>query len=360
MNGKLYITGVFCIIFLLPFTLNGQQESVEPPFVTNAEPSHAHFLVGNGREINMPLNRDESGQMTSHHDFQFLPEWKGKQLFIRLSGMQSPFHLWINSFKYGSGEGLGIPVEFNVTPFLNPEKNTLRVELQPTDSQRDQDAHQISMIVRNPVHVRDFLVTDYTQAGSPETLVRVHLFIKSYLTEQNRGRILTMTISDPSGETICDQTRVLDFPMAFRQEVEVIFDQTISDPRHWSPHHPELYHLQLQLVEKGRTQGELVSSNFGIRNIVFNDSVLIINTDTIVPAIADKSVLNQFTSLTDEEILSLFEEKDYNAVQANEILPARVIELFDRQGILVLKKQEGRDPSRDRRDMNRPCVVWIE
>lgn len=351
---------MLCSVLWLPLTLSGQQDSVERPFVTNAEPSHAHFLVDNGRENNIPLHRNETRPLAYYHDFQFQPEWKDKQVFIRLSGLKSPFHFWINSFKFGSGKGEGIPVEFNITPFLDHEKNSLRIDLEPADKERSYDAPHITAVVRDPVHVRDFRVTNYTNPGSAETLVRVHLFIKSYLTETSRDRKVVMTMSDPSGDTIYNLQRELNFPLAFRQEVEVIFDQTIKDPRHWSPLHPELYHLQLQLIEKGRAHGEVVSSNFGIRNVVFNDSVLIISTDTIVPAIAGESVLNQFSSLTDEEILILFEEKDYNAVQSNEALPARVMELFDRHGILVLKRQEDRNPSRDRLDINRPCVVWIE
>jgi len=360
MESKLHMTILLCIFLLLPLTLSGQQDSVERSFVANAEPSHAHFLVGDGRENNIPVYRDETNQLKYYSDFQFQPDWKGKQVFIRLSGMKSPFHFWINSFKFGSGDSEGVPVEFNVTPFLDQEENRLRVDLEPTDVERNHDALQISVAVRDAVHVRDFRITNYARPGSSETLVRVHLFVKSYCTEISRDRKVVMTMSDPSGDTIYNVQRELNFPLAFRQEVEVFFDQTIKDPRHWSPLHPELYHLQLQLFGKGSAPGEVVSSNFGIRNMVINDSVLIFSTDTIVPAIAGQSVLNQFTSLTDEEILSLLEEKDYNAVQTNEILPERVMELFDQHGILVLIKKEDRNPSRDRWNMNHPCVVWIE
>ncbi len=360
MVSKLHRIILLCSVLWLPLTLSGQQDTTERFFVTNAEPSHAHFLVDSGGESTTPLYREENRPLTYYNDVQFQPEWTGKQVFIRLSGLKAHFHFWINSFKFGSGKGEGIPVEFNITPFLVLEKNTLRLDLEPTDKERSYDAPQISVVVRDPVHVRDFRVTNYTNPGSTETLVRVHLFIKSYLTETSRDRKVVMTMSDPSGETIYNVQRELNFPLAFRQELEVIFDQTIEDPRHWSPLHPELYLLQLQLIEKGRARGEVVSSNFGIRNVVFNDSVLIISTDTIVPVFADRSVLDQFNYLTGDEILSLFEEKEYNAVRTNETLPARVMELFDRHGILVLKRQEDRDPSRNRLDINRPCIVSIE
>ncbi len=360
MNSTLYTTILLCSVLLLPLTMNGQQNSVKRTLVTNAEPSHAHFLVGNEREINILLYRDETKPLTYYQELQFQPDWKDKQVFIRLSGLKSPFHFWINGFKFGSGNGEGIPVEFNITPFLDQEKNRLKVDLEATDKENSDDALHVSVVVRDAVHVRDFRITDYSRPGSSETLVRVHLFIKSYKTETSRERKVVMTMWDPSGESICNVHRDLNFPLAFRQEVEVIFDQTLKDPMHWSPSHPELYHLQLRLIGKGGTLGEVVSSNFGIRNMVVIDSVLIFSTDTIVPAIAGQPVLNQFTSLTDEEILSLFEEKDYNAIQTNETLPERVMELFDHQGILVLRKQNDRDLSRDRQDMNRPCIVWIE
>jgi len=101
-------------------------------------------------------------------------------------------------------------------------------------------------------------VTDYSQPGSTESLVRIRLWVKSYLTERNKGRRLKVKIIDSGGETIGHVTRELDFPLSFRQEIEVVIDETIQDPTLWSPARPELYQLEIELTEMGNQTGEMI------------------------------------------------------------------------------------------------------
>lgn len=362
MKSVLILNSILTILFLSPIVLNAQ-ETADELFgsITNKEPSHAYYILGEKSRSPLDLVQISDDPVRYQHSFRFQPRWTGKQVLVRICGINTPFHLKINGFKYGLGDGQGIPMEFNITPFLKQEMNVIELNFDQTANNHSDDLVDLStLIIREPVHVRDLEVTSYSRPENPETIVRVHLFIQSFLTGQNRGRTLSVIISDPDGDTISTHEKTIDFPLAFRQEVELTIDQNIDNPRLWSPDNPELYNLQVHMVEKDKTEGELVSATFGIRSATFEDSILVINQDTLAPVIAPKAIIKHINDLSDEEILNRFKEMNSNVVQSNNYLPARVMDLFDRNGIVVLKKQEEHDPEKDRPDINRPSIVWIK
>jgi len=339
--------------------LKAQQENGGPgEKVTNTETTNAPFLLEDSRVLPFTLVPHISGKHNYDHSFNFLPIWNDKQVFVRFDEISASYSLKINSFDFGIGSGNRIPTEFNLTPFLKKGPNTIQLEFDPSpDSLMENSLRSGLLIIRDAVHLRDILVTNYSKNESGY-LVRVRLFIQSFLTARNKGRTLTMTISDSKGTIQTSHTKSLNFPLAFRQEVEVTFDHTLKEAMLWSPNNPALYTVKVNMVEKGQLQSELVWTTFGIRNAAFKDSMLVINLDTLLLKVIDYPVHFHHFNQSDQEVLSLLEEKGYNAVQTNLPIPSHLMDLFDRQGIVVLRKD--RDPDLDRSDVNRPSVVWIE
>lgn len=362
MKYALLFTCINIILFLCSTTSEAQEtNNSQNDKVTNAEPAHAHYRLGDESTFPFTLNRTESEEGNYQYGFRFQTGWTGKQVFVRVSGIDAPFHLKINGFEYGFGNGPGTPFEYNITPFLKQELNEIQLYFDKPDENIFGNSLDGGMlIIREPVHVRDLEVTSYFQSETPNTLIRIHLFIQSYLSAQNKGRNLTLTLSDPEGETIFTERKRIDFPLAFRQEVEFIFDQNIENPQLWSPDHPHLYHLQISMVEDGNREGDLVSVTFGIRYTAYQDSVLLINRDTIHPVIVQEALFSTLADRSDEEILRLFKEMGTNAVQTSHYLPARILDLFDRMGIVVLKKRENQNPRLGRSEVNHPSIVWME
>lgn len=362
MKCTLSFPGSIMILFLSSFLAAAQGTNDELySGVSNAEPAHANFSLGDDNSSPLKLNIVEESEMNYQSAFHFEPEWTGKQVFASFTGIHVPFHLKINGFKYGMGDGKRNPLEFNITPFLIQGVNLIELDVDSAvDRIPDQAFKYSTLLIRDPVHIRDLEVSTYFQTETPQCLVRIHLFIQGYLQEQNRGRNLTLNILDPEGVTINTHEQTLNFPLAFRQEVEFTFDQNIENPMLWSPGHPHLYMLQITMIEEGKTEGESISSYFGIRNITLVDSVLLINEDTIVPIIADQAVVNEIENQSDDALLYLFKKRGANGIVTSHHLSPRVLDLFDRKGIAVLKKQEERDSKRDRPDLNRPSLIWIE
>ncbi len=327
---------------------------------TNSEPSHSQFILEEERTMPITLLQNELNKSTYSHSVQYVSQWQDKEVFIRIDELEVPYQFLINSFAYGNGMGNFAPVEFNITPFLNHDANLIQLKVDTPDDSQGNRSETALVLIREPVLVRDILVTTYHQNISNQTLVRVHLFVQSFLTEKNKGRTLTMTILDPRGEILESSKKLIDFPLSYRQEVEFTFDQPLENPFLWSIHHPALYTARVSLVDEERNLAEKVWTTFGVRNAHVEDSLLIINQDTLIPKVLDYESQIKPVAQSDKELLNLLEMQGFNAVKSHQPIPSRLMEIFDRQGIVVFKKKDELDPSLDLRDVNRPSVVWID
>jgi len=345
-------------------TTTGQiqsEEKTDPtPVITHSEPSHAYFKLDEEQVIPFMFSENTEDDKLYTYQFMIQPQWEGRQLFLRLHGIQSAYLVKINGFNYGSVNGKGYPVEFNITPFLREDMN--RVEL-VMDGKADPFGFMVddpgSLIIRDPVHIRDFRISTFPGSDPSETGVRIHLHIQSYLTGKNEGRNITLLLKDPEDKTLTTRTAELNHPLAFKQETEITFDLILTEPFLWSPHQPDLYRIELHVAERGRIQGERIYSEFGIRNAVYNDSLFIMNGDTLIPKIADHSL---FTGMLNSpnEMFDLIREKGYNAIEAGCYLPPRIIEMCDRKGVLVIQRDEIISASQDRIYADRPSVVKMK
>ena len=55
--------------------------------------------------------------------------WRGRDVFIRLSGVSSSFYLWINGKKVGYSQGSKTPAEFNITQYVKNGQNNVSLEV---------------------------------------------------------------------------------------------------------------------------------------------------------------------------------------------------------------------------------------
>jgi beta-galactosidase len=303
--------------------------------------------------------RKEKDRVFSHQ-FTAPPQWEGKQLFLRLHGITPSYLVKINGFNYGSGHSGGYPSEYHITPFLKPGTNQIELlfggSSEPVIFHVDDPG---ALILRDPVHVRDIQIHTFPGPDSSHTGVRIHLHIQSYLMEKNKGRDLILKLRDPEGSMLFTRTEELSFPLAFRQETEIIFDQILENPRLWSPGHPQLYSVELHMVEKGKSKGEEIFTQFGIRDAVFQDSLLLINGDSLVPQFAAPPLIDQMLRSPDE-IHELSGKAKIQAIHASRYLPPVVLNQCDRHGLIVTVPVDKLTDSQLKAYSNRPSVVWIK
>ncbi|MCK4747904.1 MAG: hypothetical protein KAT15_12730 [Bacteroidales bacterium] len=342
------------LCFLMPSGIQAQD---------NQEPPHACFHLDQEREIPIPLLQKKMETNRFIHDFSTGEEWAGKQVFVKIPGMRFPYKVRINGFVFGSDPGTGLPAEFNITPLLKEETNAIELEPDLTGPEADPapcvQCKGVTLVIRDNIHVRDLVVSSYQGYGTTETLVRFHLFIKSYLTEKNRGRNIRLLVTDPEGNPVISETQALGAPLTFGQETEMIMDNLLTEPIPWSPLHPRLYRLEIQLSETGKKEFESLTTAFGFRTAVVADSVIMVNGDTLHPVFALPDLASSLSSLTETEIVNLIEDKVFNAIRTNEPLPCNLVNLFDRSGVLVIREKENPGIRADRSHVNSPSIIRV-
>jgi len=272
-----------------------------------------------------------------------------------------PYRVRINDFAFGSDPGTGLPAEFNITPFLNDENNTIDLEpgLSDPDSEPEPSVQDCSatLIIRDNIHVRDLVVSSYRDPESTEALVRFHLFLKSYLTEKSMGRSIRLLVEDPEGNAVINETQALGTPLSFGQETEMIMDHLLENPVHWSPLLPNLYQLEIQVSEPGKKAFETISTHFGFRTVIATDSLILVNGDTLNPVFGPPGIAEVLSGLTKAEIEQHITEQGFNAIRTGEPLPCNLVHLFDRKGLLVIRRAGKQEDPSHRLHINSPSII---
>lgn len=328
---------ILLLFFLLadPFMLMAQQDSTGN---ANAEPPHQHYCLEQQRELPIVLSVSQEDLHAIHCDLKRDHKWENSQVFLKLSAMPGPYEFRINHFLFSKVSDASLPVEFNITPFLREENN--RVELQFDSTMTGiQAMHCASgaLVIREALHVRDIRVSAHPGRMSSETMVRTQVFLQSYVQRGLRLRTLYMAIRDSSGAQVFSDQRMLDFPLAYRQETEFSFDHHMENPILWSPARPNLYRLGLHLLEKGQFLGEMLETSFGLCTTSYLDSTLVINGDTIVPLLADEEILSQMKCMDELQRTELLEKQSFNALYSPGPLTEDLLNFCDRKGIIVLQ-----------------------
>jgi hypothetical protein len=337
MNRILRHAGLTTTCGLWTLFMLGQTDPVPLTGVTNAEPGHAYYELGEKRIREVFASPLTNQPGSYQYSFDLPEDWSQKQIFTRVENLVDSFQLKINGFTFGIGVGKALPVEFNITPFVNSTDNIIEVKGNWIYNQGPVGSDlPMVLITRDPIHIRDIRIHNYFDEVSEKDLVRIGLRIISYQGRGSMGRNVEVSIEDPLGELIYQENRSLNFPLAFRQEVEFTFEAAIDQPMLWSTGNPQLYRVITELKTEGSEHGEMLSATFGIRHATLVDSVLVVNADTIRADKIHRTELSFLLESAGEDLESHLKDQNIRIIQSAGIPPGRVLNLFDRTGILFL------------------------
>ena len=329
----------------------------------NAEPFRTDYQFQVERWTRLELSTREGENPVYLAEFSREPDWDGKQLFLNLSSINVPFDLWVNKFRFGSGDGSGSPLEFNITPFVNQEINEL--EIRPrTDEATDISCWFARIIARESFLVRDLQISSFPGEPSGEasvgTLVRIHLWLTSYQTGNRSPKTVSVTLKDPSGDPLATLSREFTSPLSFRQETEMIFDQHIPDPETWIPSRPNLYMAEITVEQKGEPFSEAIWTRFGIPNISLQDTLIIAGTDTLDIRDHFELLPEQSCRTLNVEFLEQIKDSGNKIVKTSHPIPWGALDWFDWKGIILLREPIPGKSYPFPWEYNHPCVFWME
>jgi beta-galactosidase len=205
--------------------------------------------------------------------FEVPAGWKGRQVLLHFSGVDSAFYVWVNGHQAGYSEDSRTPAEFNITKYLKPGANLLAVEVyRYSDGSylEDQDMWRMSGIFRDVYlwsvagrHIRDFEVRTDLDAEYRDAVLKLS-------AEVTGNGSLTMELFD--GAQRVAPPRVVKVADG-RAAAEI----NIANPRKWTAETPFLYQLLLMLKDPAGRTVEVIPWRVGFREVEIRNARILVN-----------------------------------------------------------------------------------
>ena len=258
-------------------------------------------------------------------------ELVSKRLFLNFEGVDSCFYVWINGVFVGYSEVSHSTSEFEITRFVNPGLNELKVLVFKwcTGSYlEDQDKFRLSgifrdvyVIARPKEFVRDFMIrTDILEDGSASIDIKLDTTAK-----MNVGCYLF-----DSKKKLIGETKVV------RNKAKFI----INEPILWNAEKPYLYTVLIS------TEEERIFQRVGIKRININNGVFYFNNVPIKCKGVNRHDSNAYTGYTisREQAIAdfkLMKENNVNAIRTSHYPNAPwFTELCDEYGFYVIAEAD--------------------
>ncbi|MBQ7785179.1 MAG: DUF4981 domain-containing protein [Clostridia bacterium] len=223
---------------------------------------------------------EEYNPVASYVKYFFLPSsFVGKRVFLSLQGAESCAAVWLNGHYVGFSSDSFTPSDFELTPYLAEGENKLAVRVDRWSAGswlEDQDFMRFSGLFR-----------DVYLYAVPQAHIR-DLKVKTLLDDQYHDAALDVTVQIDAQADFSGR-----LSLALRDEdMLVMAEQTaagtlhflipISEPKLWSAETPNLYDLELTLLDNDGRETEFVCQKVGFRRFEIIDCIMHLNGKRIV------------------------------------------------------------------------------
>lgn len=216
------------------------------------------------------------------------PSEAGKRIFLHFEGVKSAMYIWVNGQKVGYSENSMSPAEFDITEFVRQGTNKLAVEVYRwSDSSyiEDQDMWRLSGIfrpvelwIRPQVNIRDYTVEAVPSEDFSSAALSGSFKVRNLSQKAVKNLSVVMEVSGPDAYgyeapvVVSSET----FGMQPSEEVEINIETVLGYPRLWSAEKPELYDVEIRLMNKKKVV-EKFHCHAGVRRIEVQGEVLLVN-----------------------------------------------------------------------------------
>ena len=200
---------------------------------------------------------------------------------IVFHGMATAIYVWLNGSFVGYGEDGFTPNEFDITEILHDGENTLVVacyEYSSASWLEDQDFWRlhglfrtVELVARPHVHVESMQIeADWDAATSTASLETL-----AHLTNSSAAANITATLKDS------DNNVVWDASIQSSEEV-AISTGILHGINPWSAEQPNLYTMELQVIDHDGNISETIVQKVGFRRFRIEDGIMTINGKRIM------------------------------------------------------------------------------
>ena len=225
----------------------------------------------------IPTEHNPVGQYVKF--FTLPSSMKNGPVYISFQGVESGFALWLNGSYVGYSEDSFTPAEFDLTPYINRDgENRLAINVFRYTSGswcEDQDFFRFSGIFREvylytvpEVHIWDLKVT----AGLDDSYTDGILQIKMDAHGAKGSAKISLYDSDSEEKLLEKKVELCDNEKEYR----------IKEPSQWSAEYPNLYDLEIEVLDENGNTREYINEKVGFRRFEMKDGVMCINGKRIV------------------------------------------------------------------------------
>ncbi len=227
-------------------------------------------------------------------EFEIPETWKNRLTFINFGAVKSAYYVWVNGQFVGFTEDAKTNAEFDLTPFVKVGKNTLAVKVYRFSNGsyfECQDFWRLSGIERDVmVYSKPKLnIVDYeVHAGLDKTYQNgtfsIDLIIDNQTGRNLKKEKLVVKVYDIENEVVSlekelnnEDSRVTVISKGPLPNVILRAEQTLANIKPWSAEHPNLYRLEIKILDKKGKEIERLENHIGFRTSEIKDGKLLIN-----------------------------------------------------------------------------------
>lgn len=206
--------------------------------------------------------------------FMLLESWNGKEVHICFEGVESGFALWLNGVYIGYSENSFDPAEFDLTGALKAGENTLAVQVFKWTASswcEDQDFFRFSGIFRSVslclipnAHIRDISIVPTLDDSYTDGKLDITALVKG------KGKMKLCLTKRGESEAVSEKEIVIS-----GEKLDISFD--IENPLKWSAEAPNLYVLNIELLDENDKTAEVMSQNVGFRRFEMKNGLMCLN-----------------------------------------------------------------------------------
>jgi beta-galactosidase/beta-glucuronidase len=216
--------------------------------------------------------------------------WLGDTVWIRFGAVFHNAKVFINGEVVGTNEGGFLPFSFDVTKHLKPGRNEIKVRVDsPTDNPAEFPDSPFAEI---PFGKQSWYgpLSGIWQSVYLERRIADHVTRVRLVPNRETGRVtagaffarpltaasaVRIEVRGPSGDVVLDTVRQTQVGVT-----SMPFEFTVEDVLSWSPDHPNLYTVRLELTRDGEVR-DAVEDHFGFRTIETRDGTLYLNGEPL-------------------------------------------------------------------------------
>lgn len=281
-------------------------------------------------------------------DFDLPANWEGKKVFLSADAVKGAAYFYLNGHFVGMSKAGKVPVQFDITDYAKPGKNTLAVQIHRFSDANyfeGQDFWRLTGFERDvyiyaqpQTRVCDFEVKAPLDASFKNGLLNLDVSLQN--DRENRQTVaVTYQLYDDE-QIIAQEEKTIT--LEANSPAKVSFDKTIEHVKAWTAETPHLYTLLISTTDSDGNTVECIPSRIGFRTVEIKNKQLLVNGQPILIKGVNVHEHDPLTGhyVTEETMLKDFELwKKYNVNTVRTChypQQKRFYELCDEYGLYVI------------------------